>query len=223
MALPESLLCDGDLECLTHALESRTSFSTPYPHSLLTKLFDEDLVEDLLAIPFTPQARSYDVGTREQHNDARQYFSPDIIDVYSAAKRVSYLFRSQSIIDKLENIGGVSLKDTLLRVEYALDTDVFWLKPHTDLGVKIVTILIYLSPGSQSENWGTDIYADADTYVKTAPYKSNTALLFFPSSATWHGFEPRNINGIRKTLIVNYVTQEWRNRQELTHPTEAVY
>ena len=31
-----------------------------------------------------------------------------------------------------------------------------------------------------------------------------------------HGLEPRKIHGIRRSLIVNYVTQEWRARDEIS-------
>ena len=34
---------------------------------------------------------------------------------------------------------------TYLRIEFAQDIDGFWLEPHTDLGVKVFTMLLYLS------------------------------------------------------------------------------
>ena len=36
-----------------------------------------------------------------------------------------------------------------------------------------------------------------------------------PSNNTWHGFEPRTITGVRRSVIVNYVTDEWRAREQL--------
>ena len=39
---------------------------------------------------------------------------------------------------------------------------------------------------------------------------------------TWHGFLPRQIDGVRRSLIVNYVTSEWRNRHELAYPDKPV-
>ena len=57
---------------------------------------------------------------------------------------------------------GGPLDDTFVRIEYAQDTDGFWLKPHTDIGVKMFTMLIYMSDDPRHADLGTDIYADAD-------------------------------------------------------------
>ena len=44
-----------------------------------------------------------------------------------------------------------------MRLEYAQDTDGFWLEPHTDLGVKLFTMLIYLPDSGEQNDLGTDI------------------------------------------------------------------
>jgi hypothetical protein len=33
----------------------------------------------------------------------------------------------------------------------------------------------------------------------------------------WHDFRPRPIRGPRKSLIINYVTSDWRDREELAY------
>jgi hypothetical protein len=48
------------------------------------------------------------------------------------------------------------------------------------------------------------------------------ALLFVPSDHTWHGFEPRPFEGVRKSVIINYVTAEWRAREQLAYPDAPV-
>jgi hypothetical protein len=166
---------------------------------------------------------AYNAGTREEFNAHRSYFTPELIENHACAREVADIFRSPDVIRTIESAHNISLKDSLLRIEYAIDRDKFWLKSHTDLGVKLFTMLIYLSKDAGAESWGTDVYKDAETFVKTIPFRTNTAAYFIPADNTWHGFYPREISGIRKTLIVNYVTQEWRNRQELTHPTQSVY
>jgi hypothetical protein len=40
-------------------------------------------------------------------------------------------------------------------------------------------------------------------------------MIFIAGENTWHGFSPRPINGVRKSIIVNYVTKEWRDTYEL--------
>jgi hypothetical protein len=41
----------------------------------------------------------------------------------------------------------------------------------------------------------------------------------FSRADTWHGFRPRDIRGVRRSLIVNYVVPEWRARHELAFPS----
>jgi hypothetical protein len=50
----------------------------------------------------------------------------------------------------------------------------------------------------------------------------NQALIFVPGDHTWHGFEPRKIDGVRKSVIINYVTHEWRDRSQLAYNTMPV-
>jgi hypothetical protein len=47
-------------------------------------------------------------------------------------------------------------------------------------------------------------------------------MIFVPSNITYHGFEPRQINGVRKSIIVNYVTNDWRAREQLAYPNTPV-
>jgi hypothetical protein len=43
-----------------------------------------------------------------------------------------------------------------------------------------------------------------------------------PSNITYHGFEKRKIDGVRKSIIINYVTNEWRAREQLAFPDEPI-
>ena len=83
-------------------------------------------------------------------------------------------------------------------------------------------MLIYLSKGANCSHWGTDVLDESRTVVARAPYAFNEGLIFIPGSNTWHGFEKRPIDGVRKSIIVNYVGPEWRARQELCFPDKPV-
>ena len=85
-------------------------------------------------------------GKRELHNDQRSYFDVGgdralSGDARRSPRRCSRRESSALIHDAFD----APIDDTLLRLEYAQDIDGFWLKPHTDLGVKKFTCLIYLS------------------------------------------------------------------------------
>ena len=80
-----------------------------------------------------------------------------------------------------------------------------------------MTMLYYLSDGGEQDTLGTDIYQDRDTWAERSAFLNNSALMFVPSDNTWHGFEPRPIRGVRKSVIINYVTDEWRAREQLAY------
>ncbi|MGN6517140.1 MAG: 2OG-Fe(II) oxygenase, partial [Rhizomicrobium sp.] len=111
---------------------------------------------------------------------------------------------------------------SFLRIEYCQDMAGFYLEPHTDVGAKLVTMMIHLSREPGSENWGTDLYRPGGAHACRIRSAFNSGYLFVPGSDTWHGFEPRAISGVRRSLIVNYVKPEWRSRHELAFPYTPV-
>lgn len=52
----------------------------------------------------------------------------------------------------------------------------------------------------------------------TAPCRRNAGLVFIPGGAAWRGFHRRPIEGVRRSLIVNYAKPERRSRHELAFP-----
>jgi hypothetical protein len=212
-----------DVLQLLSSLDKSAKDTYPFQHWILSELFKPQVVDEILNVPFDYYHLDYKVGSREEHNPTRQYVNPPAIEKYECCSRVASVFNDPKVIAKFEEMGNINLKNSLLRIEYAVDTEGFWLEPHTDIGVKLFTMLIYMSKEPDALGWGTDIYESQDKHARTVPFKTNSALMFIPAKNTWHGFEPRVITGIRKTLIVNYVTQDWRNRHELVHPTNPVY
>jgi hypothetical protein len=43
--------------------------------------------------------------------------------------------------------------------------------------------------------------------------------MFVPGDNTWYGSPKQNINGIIKSLIINYVSSDWKNPHELAPTT----
>ena len=80
----------------------------------------------------------------------------------------------------------------------------------------------YLSKHPQHATLGTDIYDRNKKHVGRSAFASNAAMVFVPSDITFHGFERRRIEGVRKSVIVNYVTSEWRAREQLAFPDRPV-
>jgi hypothetical protein len=196
--------------------------SHPYQHWLMDHCLPEDMVDELIALPFTPAHIEDTKGRRETNNDTRIHFGEQYRSQHKVMDALARVFQSQEVVDELKAATNAPLAGTSLRIEYCQDTDGFWLEPHTDIGVKKFTMLIYLNREPEGADWGTDIYSDKDTHVGRAPSGFNAGLIFIPSDKTWHGFERRPMNGVRKSLIINYVTQEWRNRHELCFPENAI-
>jgi hypothetical protein len=206
---------DGEIATsIATSLAGAVRHDRPYCNWRLSGLLPEPVVRGLAALPFEPTALNGVSGRRELHNDDRRYFAGEVLDAYPVARRVAEAFQSPEVVRAFARHTGADLDGTYLRIEYALDLDGFWLEPHTDLGVKSLTLLTQL-PEAGQEDLGTDIYAGPDAWVERAAFEWNGALLFVPSDRTWHGFEPRPIKGVRRSVIVNYVTDEWRAREQL--------
>lgn len=199
------------------------SLAQPYPHFLVRNVVPEALLGPLRDLPFpTPELGGIS-GTREVHNKTRSYFDKGNCEKHDCCRLLADALQDPEVVAAVEKTFGTNLSDTFLRIEYAQDIDGFWLEPHTDIGVKSFTMLLYLSDGEGHEKLGTSIYADAETHVGESPFEPNLAMIFVPSKKTWHGFRNRPINGVRKSIIINYVTQEWRAREQLAFPDAVVY
>ncbi len=137
-------------------------------------------------------------------------------------RAVAEALQSPPIVRLIAESFAAPIDDTFLRLEYAQDVDGFWLEPHTDLGVKKFTCLIYLSNGPGHGKLGTDIYWSKERHYGVSPFKRGAAMVFVPADDTWHGFEKRRIEGVRRSVILNYVTHDWRAREQLSFPESPV-
>jgi len=200
-----------------NAINSSIRIQSPYCHWLLDYTLPVTVAHELARLPFeAPKSMTHD-GRRESNNSKRVYFTPDTQRRFPVIAAFTTAFDSVRLRQTLKAETGALLDDAALRVEYCQDTGDFWLEPHTDISVKRFTMLIYLSDDPALANCGTDVYDATPDHalVHTAPYKFNGGLIFVPGSDTWHGFNRREIKGNRKSLIINYVGPEWRDKWEL--------
>lgn len=217
-AVPVATERDHVLAALDHAVAERA----PYPYWLLSDVFDAETCDEIASLPFAPAGVRETYGKRDSHNDSRVYFSAANRARFGVCARVAEAMQDPAVVATLERRCGVALRGTNLRIEYTQDIDGFWLEPHTDIGVKKFTMLVYLSRDPLLADCGTDIYDAAGALVRRAPYVFDAGLIFIPGNDTWHGFAKRPIPGVRKSLIINYVGPEWRARHELAFPDQPV-
>ncbi len=92
-----------------------------------------------------------------------------------------------------------------------------------DIKEKLLTLQLYLNTGADAATLGTDLYDAAKRSVSRSNAELGRGFAFLPKQpASWHGFERRPIAGVRRSLIVNYVTNDWRARHELSFPEQPL-
>ncbi|HLI14344.1 MAG TPA: 2OG-Fe(II) oxygenase [Alphaproteobacteria bacterium] len=215
---PSTTIAHRFLDCLG---ESRV-IAHPFRHWLLRDALPEEVALDITRLPIgLPEIRDTQ-GRRETHNDMRVFFSPERRHRFAVCRELALAFQATDTVCAIESLCGVQLGGSFLRIEYCQDTDGFWLEPHTDIDVKLFTMLIYVSTDAAAESWGTDIYDASMNWMGSAPGSFNRGLIFIPGANTWHGFRRRQLSGIRRSLIINYVTTEWRARHELAFPNSPI-
>lgn len=205
-----------------NSLRNSQHHTTPYDHWLMDGCLPTDTCEMIRALPFPPPQIEDTQGKRDTNNSVRTFVSPELRAQFEGCAALADAFQSPQMIASFEDICGASLVGTYLRIEYTQDLGGFWLEPHTDVGAKRFTLMIYLSPEPEAANWGTDILDADHNIVRTAPAHYNAGMIFVPSSKSWHAFHERNITSVRKSLIINYVTTDWRSRHELAFPEATV-
>jgi len=195
---------------------------TPYRHWFLDDCLPTDILDDVVDLPFAAPDLGGVSGKRELHNATRTYFDVENRAKYPSVEKFSEAFQDKRVIETVEQHFGTGLNGTYLRIEYAQDIDGFWLEPHSDLGVKNFTMLLYLSKNEAHQDLGTDIYDGKKKHFGRSPFEPGGALVFVPADNTFHGFDARKIDGVRKSIIINYVTDEWRAREQLAFPNQPI-
>lgn len=208
-----SLVSRTFLDCLKRSRHE----TSPFDFWLLTGALPEQDVADILALPFAPPQEVVFNGRRETNNSTRVYFTKDNQSKFDVCRRVAQGFDNPEVRRTIETVTGTSLTEAHLRIEYCQDTAGFWLEPHTDIRVKKFTMLVYLSDDPGLKLAGTDIHEGPPDfkYVTSAPYGRNLGVIFIPGENTWHGVGHHKIAGLRRSIIINFVTSDWRDKWEL--------
>lgn len=213
---------DAIVSSMLSSIEAAKVTEQPYRHWFLTTCLPADAAAAVLDLPFPAPELGGISGKREVHNATRKYFDHENMGKFEVCKAFNEAFQDKRVTGRIAEYFGINLDGSYLRVEFAQDTDGFWLEPHTDLGVKLFTMLLYMSTDPSHGDLGTDIYDTDKKHLGRSPFQSNAAMVFVPSDITYHGFEPRKINGVRKSVIINYVTNEWRAREQLAYPEQPI-
>ena len=204
------------------ALADSIRSEVPFRHWLLRDTLPQAAGAALEALGLPVPAGHAIDGRREYVNSERGFVDPAARARSPLCAELADAFQAPATIGVIERLCGLVLAGSSLRLEYAQDTDGFWLEPHTDVGAKLFTLLVYLSTHPEARSWGTDLYDSAHRLAARPDAPYGAAIAFVPGRDTWHGFTRRPLPATRRTLIVNYVKPEWRSRHELAFPTTPV-
>lgn len=198
-------------------LEAARHIREPFDYWLLSNVLPAADVDDITALPFDPPKDQVFNGRRETNNSTRVYFTQENQARFPVCRRVAEGFNHPDVRRAIEAETGADLSDGHLRIEYCQDAPGFWLEPHTDILVKKYTMLIYLLDDPGLRLAGTDIHEGPPDfkYLGSAPYGRNLGVIFIPAGNTWHAAGHHSFQGIRKSLIINYVTSAWKDTWEL--------
>ena len=187
----------------------------------LTHVLPESLCTAILVLPIVPPMLGSTDGTRNSYNAKRTFITPELREKFPVCKQLTEALQHRDVAHQFQETCDIDARGTFLRVEYMQDTDGMWLEPHRDVPEKIFSMVVYLCTGPDAKDWGTDIYDDQKKWVGRSSASFNTATIFKAGPNTWHGFEKRPINGVRRLMEVNYV-RGWSDREQLAFPDRPI-
>ncbi len=222
MAYPQTPDSSEIADHFSDALRRAQRDDWPYRHWNLADTLPESLCTGILTLPIAPAQLGKTDGTRNTYNDQRCFITPLLRSKFPCCAALSDALQRPDVARLLAQTCDIPADGGFLRMEYMQDTDGAWLEPHRDIPEKLFSMVIYFSIGPDSKDWGTDIYDAEKRWVGRSSGEFNSAVIFVPGPATWHGYDPRPIVGVRRLMEINYVRPTWRDRQQLAFPDRPI-
>ena len=192
-------------------LENLKSSDFPFKHWEFADCLDMKALDEISYSNIPDGNRAYD-GTRAadhtgqgvdgklrlfiDSNNSKSY--PNLTHVINELQKKEFYKIIGSLINK-------DLSNSFVRLEIIGDKTGFWLKPHKDIEEKLMTMMIWANPYSESDMLGTDLYDKDFKLVKTIKYTHNNGYFFSSGEDTWHGLELKEIKKERRCIQINYV------------------
>jgi hypothetical protein len=195
---------------------------SPYRHWRLSNVFPEEVCTGILTLPIAPPQLGRTDGTRGSYNDRRSFITPTLRQHYPICAVLAEALQQPDVARLMAQTCDIDVSGSNLRMEYIQDVDGAWLEPHCDIPEKLFSMVVYFCLGPEAKDWGTDIYDAERRWVGRSSAAFNSGVIFIPGPATWPGFEPRPIRGVRRLMEINYVRRDWRSRDQLAYPDQAV-
>ncbi len=208
----------------SQSLSNAQCDDAPYRHWLMNNVLPESLAAAVLMLPIAPPFIDECGGVRDlnNNNSKRSFFTPRLRERFPTCAVFAEAMQRPQVAQQFAKTCGIDIEGSYLRMEYIQDTNGAWLEPHHDVPEKLFSLVIYLCTGPEAKEWGTDIYDNQRRWVGRSSAEFNSGVIFVPGENTWHGFEPRTIEGVRRLLEINYVHPGWRDRDQLSFPNQPI-
>ena len=187
---------------------------TPFQHWEMANCLNNESLNEISYTKLPSGNRVYD-GTRAADHTGkgidgklRLFITKENCNYFPNLLKLINELQSKIIWEKISNFLKKDLSNSFVRLEVIGDKKGFWLKPHKDIDEKLMTMMIWANPYSESENLGTDLYNDKLEVVKTIKYHHNSGYFFSSGNDTWHGLEMKEIKKERLCIQINYVSFE---------------
>lgn len=188
---------------------SYTTNSSPDTWFHIHKCFTPSIADKLLTF-FPDHEEKPITGKREGANKFRQFVSkqrtPELAKIFAD-------FETQALRHHFSDITGVDCTQGHLRIELCQDGPGFYLDTHVDIPEKLITLQIYLGTGK--EDWGTTLYYPQGAVHRTVPFLHNSGWMGHKDAPLLHGVIKEKVDGLRKSVIINYVVGNWRDTEQL--------
>ena len=222
MVYPPTLDVTEVADHFSRSVRAAVRRDEPYRHWKLTEVFPTDICTGILTLPIAPPVLGRTDGTRNTYNTMRTFITPGMRAKFPTCAVLAEALQRPEIGRLMAQTCAIEAEGSYLRMEYIQDTDGAWLEPHRDIPEKLFSMVIYLFTGPDAADWGTDIYDAERQWVGRSSGEFNSGVIFVPGPATWHGFEPRPIAGVRRLMEINYVRPDWRDRVQLCFPDRPI-
>ena len=213
---------DAIAEHFCRAVRGSQRADRPYRHWKLRDVFPIDLCTGILTLPIVPPYLGRTDGTRNTYNTTRCFITPAMRTKFPTCQALSEALQRPEVARLMAETCDIQVAGSYLRMEYIQDIDGAWLEPHRDIPEKLFSMVVYLFTGPDAADWGTDIYDAEKRWVGRSSGEFNSGTIFVAGPATWHGFEPRPIVGVRRLMEINYARSDWRDREQLAFPDRPV-
>lgn len=205
------------------ALTNSEILDEPYRRWQCHNVLPEKMLTGILTLPIAPPVITIDAqGTRDAFNNQRIFFTPKMRELFPAMQVLSDAMQQPRVARQFVETCGVNAEGGYLRMEYIQDLDGMWLEPHRDIKEKLFSMVIYFCTGPFAHDWGTDIYDHDKKWWGRGTAEFNSAVIFIAGEHTWHGYEPRPICGVRRLMEINYVSNTWRDKEQLAFPDRPI-